>query len=89
MIRRNGGLPMTTLASFRAIAAAIVLLAAIQRVVAADAPLKKAWYTPAELLTSLAERDGIRWALPETLAGRAFVGDQSTTEALLDEACKQ
>ena len=35
----------------------------------------KAWYTPAELLTALAQRDGSRWALPETLSGRALVGN--------------
>ncbi|MCE9533143.1 MAG: HEAT repeat domain-containing protein [Planctomycetes bacterium] len=57
----------------------------------AQAPksLEKAWYTPAELLTALAERDGIQWALPETLAGRALVGEAATTDALLDDACKQ
>lgn len=54
-----------------------------------DASVVKAWYTPAELLTALADRDGIRWALPETLAGRALVGEAATTDALLDNACQQ
>lgn len=54
------------------------------------APLEKSWYSPAELLTLLAERDGIRWALPEALAGRAFVGGSDlTAKAALTEACKQ
>jgi len=54
-----------------------------------EAPLEKAWYTPAELLTLLAQRDGIQWALPETLAGRALVGAATTTDTLLDTACRQ
>src|SRR5438046_722701 len=54
-----------------------------------DVPLEKAWYTPAELLTVLAQREGIQWALPETLAGRAFVGTEAKTDALLDAACTQ
>jgi len=53
-----------------------------------DKPLEKTWYTPPELLARLAERDGIRWAMPETLAGRALVG-AGKTEPLLDAACKQ
>src|SRR5450631_262477 len=52
-------------------------------------PLEKAWYTPAELLPALAQRDGIQWALPETLAGRALVGEATTTDALLNNACQQ
>jgi hypothetical protein len=54
-----------------------------------DVSLEKAWYTPAELLTVLAQRDGIQWALPETLAGRAFVGTEGKIDALLDAACEQ
>lgn len=54
----------------------------------AQANVEKAWYTPAELLTALAQREGIRWALPETLAGRALVGG-AAIDALLDAACKQ
>ncbi len=54
-----------------------------------DASVAKAWYTPAELLTELAQRDGIRWAFPETLSGRALVGDAATTDALLDDACRR
>lgn len=50
--------------------------------------IEKASYTPTELLTSLAQRDGIQWALPETLAGRALVGE-APTDALLDDACQQ
>ncbi|MSQ96861.1 MAG: HEAT repeat domain-containing protein [Gemmataceae bacterium] len=49
----------------------------------------KAWYTPVELLTALAQRDGIQWALPETLAGRALVGEAATTDDLLGKACQQ
>src|SRR5262245_53942539 len=52
-------------------------------------PLDKAWYSPHELLVALAERDGIRWAMPETLAGRAWVGGEVSCKAALDEACKQ
>ena len=54
-----------------------------------DVPREKAWYTPAELLAVLARREGIQWALPETLAGRALVGTEAKTEALLDAACTQ
>src|SRR3954465_7085779 len=54
------------------------------------APLEKAWYTPHRLLSLLARRDGIRWAMPETLAGRALVGgDAISTTAALTVACKQ
>jgi hypothetical protein len=51
--------------------------------------LETAWYTPAELLTALAQIDGMQWALPETLAGRALVGKEATMDALLDKACQQ
>ena len=54
----------------------------------APAPLEKAWYSPHELLPALAARDGIRWALPEALAGRAWVGGDVTYKAAL-EACQQ
>ncbi len=54
-----------------------------------DVATDKAWYTPAELLTVLAQREGIRWALPETLAGRAFVGTAAKTDAVLNAACEQ
>lgn len=54
-----------------------------------EASVETAWYTPAELLTALARRDDIRWALPETLAGRALVGNAISTEKLLDDACRQ
>src|SRR5215831_20043226 len=53
------------------------------------APLEEAWYSPHELLPALAARDGIRWALPEALAGRAWVGGDLSYKAALDEACKQ
>src|SRR5262245_31409925 len=53
------------------------------------APLEKTWYSPHELLPALARRDGIRWAMPETLAGRAWVGGELSCKAALDEACKQ
>ena len=53
-------------------------------------PIDKAWYSPPELLALLAERDGIRWALPESVAGRAQVGGPGvSTKSALDEACKQ
>ena len=48
-----------------------------------------AWYTPSELLTLLSEREDLRWACPETLAGRALVGEAANTHALLDDACRQ
>ena len=54
-----------------------------------DITLEKAWYTPVELLTVLAERDGIRWALPQTLAGRALLGETASADVLLDKACQQ
>src|SRR5262249_49010916 len=38
------------------------------------APLARGWYAPHELLPALARRDVLRWAMPETLAGRAWVG---------------
>jgi hypothetical protein len=49
----------------------------------------RAWYAPHELLPQLAPRDGIRWAMPEALAGRALVASDLTTRSALDEACKQ
>src|SRR5262249_23822923 len=52
-------------------------------------PLEKAWYSPHESLAALAARDGIRWAMPETLAGRAWVGGDLSCEGALDEGCKQ
>src|SRR5262245_17980758 len=52
-------------------------------------PLEKAWYSPHELLPLLASRDGIQWAMPETIAGRAWVGGDVSTKAALDAACKQ
>ena len=56
---------------------------------AAGDKLDQAWYTPAEMLTALARHEGIQWALPETLAGRAFVGTEAKTDALMDAACEQ
>src|SRR6516162_3197853 len=52
-------------------------------------PLEKAWYSPHELLPALATRDGIKWAMPETLAGRAWIGGDVSCKAALDDACKQ
>lgn len=69
-----------------------LLLLGLPLAAAADTPknVDKAWYTPVELLGKLAEGDNLRWALPETLAGRALVGgDKATTDATLDAACKQ
>jgi HEAT repeat protein len=57
--------------------------------VAQPATLEKAWYSPHELLPALAARDGIKWALPEALAGRAWVGGDGGYKAILDDACKQ
>jgi HEAT repeat protein len=51
--------------------------------------IDKAWYSPHELLPLLAARDGITWAMPETLSGRAWVGGNLTYKAAIDEACKQ
>src|SRR6478735_2282622 len=87
---RRGRLAPTALAALLAVPAAFVGPPAAN----AQAPqpavaVEKAWYTPAELLTALAQRDGIQWALPETLAGRALVGAAATTDALLDDACRQ
>ncbi len=66
---------------------ALLLLVALAPV--QPAPLEKAWYSPHELLPVLAARDGIQWAIPETLAGRAWVGGDLTHKAALDEACRQ
>ena len=74
----------------RAALALIIFVAVSASSHAEERPIEKAWYSPAELLTRLAERDGIKWAMPETLSGRALVGGESTTaDKLLDEACKQ
>src|SRR5436190_15221047 len=72
------------------LAASFMSMATAVAIPDAAAPLEKSWYAPAELLTLLAERDNIRWALPETLAGRALVGGGDVTaKAALTEACKQ
>src|SRR5262249_24281642 len=68
---------------------AVLLVAVSVAVPARCEPLEKAWYAPHELLPALAGRDGIRWAMPETLAGRAWVGGEVSYKAALDEACKQ
>ena len=52
-------------------------------------PLEKAWYSPQELLPVLAGRDDVRWALPEALAGRAWVGGEAAWRDTLADACKQ
>jgi HEAT repeat protein len=68
----------------------VVLLALVTPAVPEKVgPLDKAWYAPHELLPALARRDGIRWAMPEMLAGRAWVGGQVSCKAALDDACKQ
>lgn len=51
--------------------------------------IEQAWYSPHELLPLLAARDGVQWAMPETLAGRAWVGGDLSHKEALDEACKQ
>jgi HEAT repeat protein len=66
---------------------ALLLLVAIAP--GQPAALEKAWYSPHELLPALATRDGIRWAMPEALAGRAWVGGDVTYKAALDDACKE
>ena len=75
--------------------AAVILLAAT-RAPAGEAaldkagPLEKKWQPLHELMAALAERDGLRWAMPETLAGRVLVGGEAlTARAALDEACPQ
>jgi hypothetical protein len=65
-----------------------LLLLAVSVVPERAAPLDRAWYSPHELLPILAARDGIRWAMPETLAGRAWVGGEVSCKAALDGACK-
>ena len=40
-----------------------------------ESPLEKAWYTPVELLTTLAKRDGIQWV-------RDAVGDRKLNLSL-------
>lgn len=70
------------------------LLVLVTPIVGADAPkrdtpLEKAWYSPSELLSLLSKRDGIRWAVPESLAGRAFVGGDKPLRELLDSGCEQ
>ena len=62
---------------------ALLLLVALAP--AQPTPLDKAWYSPHELLPALAARDGIRWALPEALAGRAWVDGDGTYKVLLDD----
>ncbi len=54
----------------------------------APAPLEQAWYSPHDLLPVLAGCEDIRWAIPETLAGRAWVGGLGYRNTL-DDACKQ
>src|SRR5687767_9336615 len=67
----------------RADAAAAAGDAALDR----PAPLERRWYTPHELLPSLAQRDGLRWAMTESLAGLAVVGGEAVTgRAALDDA---
>src|SRR5262245_62073358 len=62
------------------------LIAAVS--ISQPGPLEKAWYAPHELLPALARRDGIRWAMPETLSGRAWVSGEGSHKVVLDEACK-
>ncbi|MSR52338.1 MAG: HEAT repeat domain-containing protein [Gemmataceae bacterium] len=70
------------------------LLVLVAPLLGADEPklaasLEISWYSPLELMTQLGKRDGIRWAMPESLAGRALVGGESTVQELLDNACEQ
>ncbi|MEX0703121.1 MAG: HEAT repeat domain-containing protein [Planctomycetales bacterium] len=55
--------------------------------------LERGWYSPHELLPILAEKANLRWAMPETLAGNAFIaiprGRPYAAHALLDSACEQ
>ncbi len=68
----------------------LAVLAAVLAVAAPDRPatLEKAWYSPPELLAELVRRDGIRWALPQTLTGRAWLGGELSRKEALDQACK-
>jgi HEAT repeat protein len=68
---------------------AALLIAALPVPAKDAAILEKKWHSPHELLAVLAARDGIRWALPETLSGRAWVGGAISCKAALDEACRQ
>lgn len=53
-------------------------------------PLVRRWYNAHELLSALAERDGIRWAMPETLAGNALIGGENlSVRQIMDDACAQ
>src|SRR3954471_2407657 len=52
------------------------------------APLGRSWYAPQELMPLLAKRDGVRWSMPEMLAGRAWVDGDASRKAALDDACK-
>ncbi len=52
-------------------------------------PLEQAWYSPHELLPVLAGRNDIWWALPESLAGRAWVGGDAAYRDTLEDAAKQ
>src|SRR5687768_6670508 len=64
-------------------------VAPVARLVAAEPRLAEAWYSPSELLAQLGEQVGLRWACPETVAGRALAGKATTTDSLLDDACRQ
>jgi HEAT repeat protein len=47
------------------------------------------WHSPQELLALLAQRHRIRWAMPETLSGRAWVGGDLSYPEALEKACEQ
>jgi hypothetical protein len=67
----------------------LLIAATVAPVPKEQAPLPKAWYSLRELLVALAEHDGIRSAMPERLAGRAYAGGALSYQAALDEACQQ
>lgn len=69
---------------------AVLLSVLIAPAIASAQPLERQWYTPPQLLSALAERDGVRWAMPQTLSGNAFVGGVDAPLAtVLDDACQQ
>src|SRR5262245_46388638 len=48
---------------------------------------ERKWYTLHELLAAVGEREGVKWAMPETLAGRALVGGSGGGRDAIKQAC--
>jgi HEAT repeat protein len=75
---------------YRSIIVVMTVLLCCSSAAAEEPAISKGWYSPVELLTKLAERDGLEWAVPETLSGRALVkGGHASVASLLDDACRQ